>query len=154
MPRRIQLENHLSVDELESLFKKTTDSVEKRHWQVLWLVARGKHTDQISDFLGITAHWVRQIVKRYNAQGPDSMRDRRHEHPGPDRALLNDEQLQLLREALQHPPPDGGLWSGPKVAAWMGELLGRKIWPQRGWEYLKKNRLSLETPKASARQDQ
>jgi len=33
-------------------------------------------------------------------------------------------------------PADGGLWTGPKVAAWMSELLGRPVSAQRG-EYLK-----------------
>ena len=28
-------------------------------------------------------------------------------------------------QALQEPPEDGGLWSGPKVARWMSELLQR-----------------------------
>lgn len=154
MPKRIQVKEHLSLEELEYRFKNTADPVERRNWQVLWLIARGKHTEQISDFLGITVHWVRQIVKRYNEQGPESMRDRRHDLPGPDTALLNDEQLQLLRETLQQPPPDGGLWSGPKVAAWMSDLLGRDIWPQRGWEYLKKNRPSMETSKTPTCQGQ
>jgi len=29
-------------------------------------------------------------------------------------------------------PADGGLWTGPKVAAWMSELLGRPVSAQRG----------------------
>jgi len=33
-------------------------------------------------------------------------------------------------------PADGGLWTGPKVAAWMSELLGRPVSAQ-GWEYLR-----------------
>jgi len=32
-------------------------------------------------------------------------------------------------------PADGGLWTGPKVAAWMSELLGRPVSAQR--EYLR-----------------
>jgi hypothetical protein len=40
-------------------------------------------------------------------------------------------------EVLQDPPADGGLWSGPKVAQGMSELLGREVAPQRGWEYLR-----------------
>lgn len=149
MPKRIKVENHLSVEELGFRFKHCADSVEKGHWHVVWLIARGKLTEEVSDMLGISAHWVRQIVKRYNTQGPDSMKDQRHENQGREE-LLNSTQLQQLQEALQQPPPDGGLWSGPKVAAWMSQVLGHEVWPQRGWEYLKKNRLSIHTPQTTA----
>ncbi|MDE5115210.1 MAG: helix-turn-helix domain-containing protein, partial [Trichodesmium sp. St15_bin1_1] len=37
------------------------------------------------------------------------------------------------------PAPDGGAWSGPKVADWIAKKTGRDhVWPQRGWDYLKK----------------
>ncbi|HEY8008452.1 MAG TPA: hypothetical protein VIE66_17010 [Methylocella sp.] len=43
-----------------------------------------------------------------------------------------------LRLRLREPPPDGGLWSSRKVAAWMaGELGLVSVAPQRGWEALK-----------------
>jgi len=41
-------------------------------------------------------------------------------------------------------PADGGLWTGPKVAAWMSELLGRPVSAQR--EYLK-GRYRLRSPR-------
>jgi hypothetical protein len=52
-----------------------------------------------------------------------------------------------LRAALAEPPADGGLWTGPKVAAWMAARLGREVWPQRGWGYLKKLGHSLQVPR-------
>jgi hypothetical protein len=45
--------------------------------------------------------------------------------------------LAAVAERVKTPPDDGGLWSGPKVAAWMAEFLGReKVHAQRGWEAL------------------
>jgi len=53
--------------------------------------------------------------------------------------LLTLAQQQELKEALQSPPPDGGAWSGPKVAEWIAQKTGRQhVWPQRGWDYLKR----------------
>jgi len=46
--------------------------------------------------------------------------------------LLDDVQQAQLWQALQGKPADGGLWTGPKVAAWMSELLGRPVSAQRG----------------------
>ena len=33
----------------------------------------------------------------------------------------------VLRERLVEPPPDGGLWTGPKVAAWLSARLDRTV---------------------------
>ena len=51
------------------------------------------------------------------------------------------------RAALTAPPGDGGLWTGPKVAAWMAARLGRKVWPQRGWDYLRRLGHSPQVPR-------
>ncbi len=48
---------------------------------------------------------------------------------------------QALDETLQTPPPDGGLWTGRKVARWIAEHRGRPpgaIPPKRGWVYLRR----------------
>jgi hypothetical protein len=39
-----------------------------------------------------------------------------------------------LAAALKHPPPDGGVWTGPKAAAWMAATRGHRVHPPRGWE--------------------
>ncbi|MCC3466298.1 MAG: helix-turn-helix domain-containing protein, partial [Microcoleus sp. PH2017_06_SFM_O_A] len=52
---------------------------------------------------------------------------------------LSPEQQEELRQALQGPAPDGGDWTGPKVARWIAEKTGSAhVWPQRGWDYLKR----------------
>jgi hypothetical protein len=48
---------------------------------------------------------------------------------------------------LSTPPADGGLCTGPEVAAWMAIRLGRKVWPQRGWDYLRKLGYSAQVPR-------
>jgi hypothetical protein len=41
-----------------------------------------------------------------------------------------------LDQALAGPAPDGGLSTGPKVARWMSDKLGRSVRAVRGWELL------------------
>jgi transposase len=49
---------------------------------------------------------------------------------------------------LQSPPDDDGVWSGPKVAQVIAEVTGvAKVWPQRGWDYLKRLEQSLQVPR-------
>lgn len=57
------------------------------------------------------------------------------------------EQQKELDQTLDQPPADGGLWSGPKVAAWMAERLGRDIDPRRGWDYLQRLSRSTRVPR-------
>ena len=96
--------------------------------------------------LGYTARWVRTVVGRWNREGEPAMRDHRLTLPGA-RPLLTGEQQQELEQALAHPPADGGLWSGPKVAAWMQDRLGRAVDPRRGWDYLQRLGYSSRVPR-------
>ncbi len=66
---------------------------------------------------------------------------------GSSEPLLDDIQQALLWQALQEPPGEGGQWNGRKVADWIGELIGRPVSRQRGWEYLKQMRFRLRVPR-------
>ena len=77
----------------------------------------------------------------------DGLGDQRARNTGA-RPLLSQEDEAALREALAEPPTDGGLWSGPKVAAWMARHLGRAaVHPQRGWDALQRLGWSLQSPR-------
>ena len=80
------------------------------------------------------------------AKGPGGLGDRRNQNAGA-KSLLDEEDKAALNAALTEPPADGGLWTGPKVAAWMTARLGRKIWPQRGWDYLQKLGYRSQVPR-------
>jgi len=87
-----------------------------------------------------------ELVWGYNRLGPESLGDSRHQNFGGE-PLLSDVQQAQLWQALQGNAPDGGLWNGRKVADWMSELLGRRVSPQRGWEYLRGIRYRLRSPR-------
>ena len=40
-----------------------------------------------------------------------------------------------------------GLWTGPKVAAWISETLQRPVSDVSGWKYLKRLGWTLQTPR-------
>src|SRR5215207_8361709 len=63
-------------------------------------------------------------------------------------SLLTPALLAALAGRLKMPPADGGVWSGPKVAAWMARQLGlATVHPQRGWEALKRIEWSIQAPR-------
>ena len=131
------MEAHLDLETIETRYRKAKDAVARGQWQVIWLLAQEKTTQQIAEVTGYSCRWIRSVVRRYNQQGPQALGDHRHENPG-GRYILSVAQQHHLQEALEEPAPDGGLWTGPKVATWIKEQTGRQVPPQRGWEYLKR----------------
>ncbi len=63
------------------------DPVERSRWHVLWLLARGLTAKVIAGITGYSAYWIGQIARRYNAYGPDGVKDLRQQ-PRPGRQLL------------------------------------------------------------------
>lgn len=146
MPRHATVADHLSLDELARRYRTARDPVERTHWQALWLVAGGRACAETASIVGYSPTWLRTLIRRYNAEGAAGVIDHRHANPG-GAALLSPEQKQALRAALAAPPPDGGLWTSRKVAAWIGNELGRPIAEQRGWDYLRRLGFSLQRPR-------
>jgi transposase len=148
MARRIHLIEHESTEALEHLYRQADDAIERSHLQIIWLLSQGKKAYEVSAVTGYSSLWVGQIAKRYNAGGIAALGDRRQQNAG-GTFLLTPEQQSALQTALSGPAPDGGLWSGPKVARWMSEQVGKAVAPQRGWDYLQ---LLGYTPQVPRRQ--
>jgi transposase len=134
--KRMKLIDHLPIEALEQRYRQASDSVERSHWQIVWLVAHGRSRTEVAEITAYSPTWISTIVQRYNADGPAGLGDRRHHNPG-QTALLSPEQRAELADALEQPAPDGGLWTGPKVAQWMADKLGRRVHAPRGWEVLR-----------------
>ena len=146
MPKILTIQDYLSADELEMRYKHTTNSVERSHWHCLWLLACGLRIPQVATTTAYSASWIRQLVHRYNELGPTAMPDQRLKLPGA-KPLLSSQLQTQLNLILQQPPPDLGLWTGPKVAAWISGKIDRKVANQRGWDYLKRLGYSLQQPR-------
>lgn len=150
MPRKLHLEPHFSVSELKTRYRESQDPIETRRWHLIWLVADQQSLSAAAAAVGLNYDYARDIVRAYNTQGALGVRNRlKASRPGRhSTALLSQGQCEALRQRLQTPPDDGGIWSGPKVAREIARMSGRKhIWPQRGWEYLKALGYSCQQPR-------
>src|SRR5215207_4521500 len=138
---------HLSVEDLEAGFRSARDPTAMRHFQVIWLLARGHTIADVAAVTSFVPRWIEQLLARSNAHGPEALGDLRRRN-GSAPSVLRPELLERLPERLATPPSDGGLWTGPKVAAWMaGELGLAAVLPQRGWEALKAIGWSVQKPR-------
>ena len=150
--------DHLPAEELETRFRAARDATEARHTQAIWLPAQGRTVLEVAEVLAFVPRWVEELAARYNAFGPETLGDQRRRN-GRTASLLTAELLAALAERLKEPPDDGGLWSGPKVAAWMARHLGpARVRSQRGWEALQRLEWSVQTsrprhPRAATPED-
>jgi transposase len=158
---RLPIVPHLSPDEIHRRYRACRTGVEKTHWQILWRLTRGPTPPApaaVAAQLGLTAAWVRTILRRWNAEGPAGLADRRPATNG-GRPKLSAEQQAALFEALQGRPDDGGLWTGPKVAAYARARWSVAVCDQTGWEWLRGLGFTPQVPrprnpKAATEQEQ
>src|SRR3954454_1996133 len=138
---------HRSVEDLEAGFRSARDPTAVRHFQVIWLLARGHTIADVAAVTSFVPRWIEQLLARYNAEGPEALGDLRRRNGGVPR-VLRPALLERLRARLAQPPPDGGLWSSRNGAACMAGDLGlAAVFPQRGWEALKAIGWSVHKPR-------
>ena len=136
MGRRLRLESHLEVEELERRYRAAKEPHERSWWQFLWPLAKGQTAAAVAESTSSSRSWIGQLVRRYNAQGPEAMRNRQYTHSHRPALLLSGEQLAEQAEAVRGPAPVGEYWLGRTVAAWMSQQLGRPTSVYLGWAYL------------------
>jgi transposase len=138
---------HLPLEGLEARYRAARDATEARHFPAIRLLAQGRTFLEGAEVLAFVPRWVEQLAARHNAFGPEALGDRRRRN-GRAATLLTEAVLAALAERVRTPPGDGGLCSGPKVAAWMARRLGlAKVHPQRGWEALRRIGWSPQAPR-------
>ena len=52
MPKRISISPHLSLDELETRYRQAKAPIERSHYQIIWLLAQGRPTQEVAAVTG------------------------------------------------------------------------------------------------------
>lgn len=146
MSRRIELRPHLSTQELYERYRACRRPNEKARWRALYLISRGALASEAARRVGRTSGWVTQLTQRYNERGAEAVPDRKGEtKPGPP--LLIAAMASELDAALRSAPPDGGLWTAPKVAAWIEGRTGRRVHETTAWRAMRRLGFTLQVPR-------
>jgi len=141
------IKGYLSSAELEQRYKTATEPIAKSHFHALWLLSRGYDIEETAELLSFSTRWVRILIKRYNEGGPELLGDQRINN-GTEPTILTPGALGKLKERLQTPPDDGGVWTGPKIARWLAQYHGLKaVHDQRGWDALIAIGYSIQQPR-------
>ncbi len=101
----------------------------------------------MADRVGLSAVTVRAVLHRWNDHGPDGVADRRKDNRSEPR--LSARRRDALDAALQKRPPDGGVWTGPKVTRYVQARWGVSVGPVTGWRWLRDLGFTLQVPRPS-----
>src|SRR6516165_7450971 len=115
--KRLPVVAHLPSEEVGRRYRNCPDPKEKTRWHLIWLLLQPGEPlscERAAPMVGLSDVHARAVLKRWNALGPAGLADRRKLNKSPGK--LTPAQLAELYDALRGEAPDGGLWSGPKVA--------------------------------------
>ena len=149
MPR-LPFVRHRTANPIRSKYRSCRHAAEKVRWHALRRLAR---TDRdrtpaaVADPVGLSAVTVRAVLHRWNDHGPEGVADRRKgSGAAPE---LSARRRAALPAAVRKRPPDGGLWTGPKVAAYVRDRWRVVVRPDTGWRWLVALGFSLQGPRPS-----
>ncbi len=58
---------HLSIEELRERYASCSDARIARHFQTIWLLAKGYSIAEVSEMTSFGTRWIEQLLARYNA---------------------------------------------------------------------------------------
>src|SRR3954471_16310692 len=95
--------DHLSVSALEQQYRSCTDVTTARHFQTIWLLAKGHEMAEVAATVSYAPRWVERLLARYNAHGPQALGDLRRRN-GTSPSVLRPDLLEKLKARLLEPP--------------------------------------------------
>jgi len=107
MPKRITIQPHLSLEELERRYRQANDRTERSHYQLIWLLAQGKPTEEVAALTGYSRSWIYELVWGYNRLGPDTLGDKRHNNVGASPSSMTANKHNCGKHCKHHPPMVG-----------------------------------------------
>jgi hypothetical protein len=88
----------LSSVALEARYKAAADPIAKSHFHAPWLLSCGYDVEEVAELLSFSARWVPELIRRYNAGGPQALGDQRV-HNGTKPTILTPAALAALKES-------------------------------------------------------
>ena len=148
--KRLPVVRHLTANQARGKYRACRHPVEKVRWHAVWLLLRSdepRTPAQVAEVVGLSVITVRDVLHRWNGRGPGGLADGRKGNGAKPR--LTAARRGELFAALNGRPPDGGLWTGPKVARYVRDRWGVRVCPQTGWQWLVDLGFTLQVPRPS-----
>ena len=146
---RIPFVRHRTANQIRARYRACRHPVEKVRWHAVWLLARAdepRTPAQVARVVGLSDITVRAVLHRWNASGPAGLTDGRTGNGGQPK--LTARRRDALRAAIAAGrPPDGGLWSGPKVVRYVRDRWRIAVGSVTGWRWLRELGFTPQVPR-------
>jgi transposase len=146
MARRIELNPHLTTEELRQRYRSCQKPQEKVRWHALHLISKGVVAADAARRTGRSSSWITSLTRRYNRDGTKAVARKQSTRPS-HRAKVDQKLGKELDTALRSDAPDGGLWTAPKAAAWIAEKSGQEVHQTTAWRAMRRLGFSLQAPR-------
>jgi len=146
MAERIQLKPHLTTEELRTRYRSCQKPQEKTRWHALYLISQGAVAADAARRVGRASSWITSLARRYNQEGASAVVRKQFTRPS-HRAKVDHKLGKELDKALRASAPDGGLWTAPKVAAWITDQTGQEVHQTTAWRAMRRLGFSLQVPR-------
>jgi transposase len=123
MPRAIPLRSDLTATQLRSLARRSKDAAQARRLRALAVVHDGGSRSEAARLGDVTLQIVRDRVLRFNAEGPEGLRDRKAPGPVP---RLTGARRATLADIIDHGP----IPAIHGVVRWRPCDLGQWLWEE------------------------
>ena len=152
----IELKLHHTKNELEQLYKKSKNPIERTRLHFLSII-RNKNPNSTQLALSIktamkrvwmSLTWAQDTIRKYNKDWLATISDARKNNKRPSIIKENIKQ-QLKKEIESWNSPDWWLWTWPKVAKYLWEIVWKELNATTWWRYLVSLGFSLKTPRLS-----
>lgn len=135
-----------TITELKDQYKKSTNAVECRRSQVIWLLAKGLSRKEVQEITDYSDWSIRNIISLYNKKGLLGLRDNRHNNLGAP-TILDQKEQDSLSETISKKIDCNDSWSGKKTVEWVEKETGKKISLKSSYNYMHKLGFSLQIPR-------
>ncbi|NEO76788.1 hypothetical protein [Moorena sp. SIO4G3] len=58
MGKRLTIADHLTEEEIEQYYRISTDGIERSQWQIIWLLKKGKKSEEVAQVHVINVGWA------------------------------------------------------------------------------------------------
>ena len=124
----------------------TTEQRDVVRARIVLLAAEGRSTRSIAAALGVVPYTVSTWRGRYAREGLTGLADRPHTGPKPKYTA---ETGRRILAVLERPPPAGfARWSGPLIAAELGDVHEQQV-----WRFLREQKVDLDGSKSWCESD-
>lgn len=143
---RLSIVMHHSESELLRFEKSgRNERVKERIRAIRLLGFSSLRKKEIVKILGRSRTTLLGWSHRYNSKGVEGLQDQVNR--GGRKPICSLICQKKIESVLSKPPPDGGLWNGPKLRLWMEQELDVKLGKAQGWKTLRRLGYTIQVPK-------